>query len=49
MIYFKVNTLTDFGLGVSFRIREIKWYDVYTIEISLIIFSFSFVFTKYNS
>ena len=33
MIYFKVNTLTDFGLGVSFRMREIKWYDVYTIEI----------------
>ena len=49
MIYFKVNTLTDFGIGASFRVKEIRWYDMYTIEISLIIFSLSFVFTKYNS
>lgn len=49
MIYFKINTLTDFGIGFSFRVKEIRWYDMYTIEISLIIFSLSFVFTKYNS
>jgi len=49
MIHFRLSTLTDFGLGVSFRVKEIRWYDMYTIEISLIIFSLSFVFTKYNS
>ena len=49
MIYFRLNTLTDFGLGVSFRVKEIRWYNMYTIELSLIIFSLSFVFTKYNS
>lgn len=49
MIYFRLNTLTDFGLGVSFRVKEIRWYNMYTIEMSLIIFSLSFVFTKYNS
>jgi len=49
MIYFKTNTITEFGLGVSFRVKDIRWYTMYTIEISLIIFSLSFVFTKYNS
>lgn len=49
MIYFRFNTLTDFGLGVSFRVKEIRWYNMYTVELSLIIFSLSFVFTKYNS
>lgn len=49
MIYFKTSTITDFGLGVSFRVKDIRWYSMYTIEISLIIFSLSFVFTKYNS
>jgi hypothetical protein len=49
MIYFRFNTLADFGIGLSFRVKEIRWYKMYTIEISLIIFSLSFVFTKYNS
>jgi hypothetical protein len=49
MIYFRFNTLADFGIGLSFRVKEIRWYKMYTIELSLIIFSLSFVFTKYNS
>jgi hypothetical protein len=49
MIYFKLGGLTDFGLGISFRVKDIRWYTMYTIDISLIIFSLSFVFTKYNS
>ena len=49
MIYFKLGGLTEFGLGISFRVKDIRWYTMYTIQISLIIFSLSFVFTKYNS
>jgi hypothetical protein len=49
MIYFRLSTLSNFGLGVSFSVKEIRWYNMYTIDISLIIFSLSFVFTKYNS
>ena len=49
MVYFRLNRLTDFGIGLSFRVKEVRWYKMYTIEISLIIFSLSFVITKYNS
>lgn len=49
MIHFRVNTFTDFSIGLSFRVKEVRWYKMYTIEISLIIFSLSFVITKYNS
>lgn len=49
MIHFRINTITDFGIGLSYRVKDIRWYTMYTIEVSAIIFTLSFVFTKYNS
>jgi hypothetical protein len=49
MIYFSINRLTDFSLGIHYKSRRMYNHSVYSLSISVIIFTLTFVITKYNS
>jgi hypothetical protein len=49
MIYLKLNRFTDFSIGVHYKSRRLYNHSVYSLTLSVIIFSLSFVITKYNS
>jgi hypothetical protein len=49
MIVLTLNTYRDFGLGVKFISRSLSNYSVMKVEVDVLIFKLSFVFTKYNA
>ena len=49
MIYFSLNRITDFSIGVHYKSRSLYHHSVYSLSVSVIIFTVSFVITKYNS
>lgn len=49
MILLEINRLSSFGLGLSYRGRSLSNYTVKRLDVSLLLFTVSFVFTKYNA